>query len=53
MHFTDEAHGFAGNERGSIYYTCDGGVSWEQRMSASANTRFVPATLSACGTIPP
>jgi photosystem II stability/assembly factor-like uncharacterized protein len=50
--FIDEEHGFAGNERGSIYFTCDGGVTWEQRTSVAAQMRFVPLTLSGLGRVP-
>lgn len=51
--FIDEEHGFAGNERGNIYFTCDGGKTWEQRTSVTANMRFVPGTLSGLGRVPP
>jgi len=51
--FVDADHGFAANERGSIYFTSNGGVSWEQRTSVSAGMRFVPGSLSAVGVVPP
>jgi len=50
--FVDEQHGFTGNERGGIYYTCNGGESWEQRSSVQAGSRYVSGTLSGMGRVP-
>ena len=52
MAFNDEQHGFIGHETSNIYYTCDGGVTWEIRLPTKAPFRFVPGLLSASGTVP-
>jgi hypothetical protein len=53
MVFCDEEHGFVGNEASNIYYTSDGGLTWETRLPTSKPFRFVPRLLSACGMVPP
>jgi photosystem II stability/assembly factor-like uncharacterized protein len=53
MVFCDEMHGFVGHEASNIYYTCDGGLTWETRMPTQKPFRFVPRLISACGMVPP
>jgi photosystem II stability/assembly factor-like uncharacterized protein len=53
MVFCDELHGFVGQEASNIYYTCDGGLTWETRMPTRKPFRFVPRLISACGMVPP
>ncbi|KAJ1491682.1 hypothetical protein T484DRAFT_1773738, partial [Baffinella frigidus] len=51
--FSDEMHGFAGNVLSCLYFTADGGKSWEQRLSVVPPMRFLPRTLAAAGVVPP
>ena len=53
MAFCDERHGFVGHEASNIYYTCDGGLTWEARLPARPPFRFVGGLISACGVVPP
>ena len=53
MEFCDELHGFVGHEASNLYYTCDGGLTWETRLPTHGPFRFVPRLLSACGIVPP
>lgn len=53
MEFCDELHGFVGHEASNLYYTCDGGLTWETRLPTHGPFRFVPRLLSACGVVPP
>ena len=53
MVFCDERHGFVGHEASNIYYTCDGGLTWEARLPTRRPFRFVGGLISACGVVPP
>jgi len=53
MVFCDELHGFVGHEASNIYYTCDGGLSWEERLPTRTPFRFVSRLISASGVVPP
>ena len=53
MVFCDQEHGFVGHEASNIYYTCDGGHTWETRLPTRKPFRFVPGLISACCVVPP
>lgn len=53
MQFCDADHGFVGNEQSNLFYTCDGGKTWEARMCTKKPFRFAPRLLAACGQVPP
>jgi len=50
--FTDETHGFVGNVASCLYFTADGGRSWEPRLSVVPPMRFCPRTLVGTGIVP-
>ena len=45
--------GFVGHEASNLYYTCDGGLTWEARLPAQKPFCFMPRLVSATGVVPP